>query len=119
MESTGIQTARMLLAGIKPIDTSIDEVFTMSMTKPSRVQLLNEFESAPNSTLFNQHTIAAVLNCSTQLLERNRWAGAGIPYIKIGRKVLYRKSEVMDFLQQQKIYYSTSDQGQTLVLTNN
>jgi hypothetical protein len=91
-ESTGIQTARMLLAGIKPIDTLIDDVFFMSMTKPTRVQLLNEFESAPNSTLFNQNTIAAVLNCSTQLLERNRWARAGILYIKIGRKVLYRKS---------------------------
>lgn len=91
----------------------------MSTNKPSRLQLLNEFEAASNSTMFSQNTIAAVLNCSTQLLERNRWAGAGIPYIKIGRKVLYRKSEVMDFLQQQKIYHSTSDQGQTLASTNN
>lgn len=80
-------------------------------TKFSRVQLLNEFESAPDSTLFNQQTVAAVLNCSTQLLERNRWAGTGVPYIKIGRKVLYRKSEVLYFLQQQKVYRSTSEEG--------
>ncbi|QBR84723.1 DNA-binding protein [Legionella israelensis] len=84
----------------------------MSAQKPSRLHLLNEFESAPQSALFNQQTIAAVLSCSTQLLERNRWAGSG-PYLKIGRKVLYRKSDVLDFLQQQKVYHSTSDEGQS------
>ncbi len=88
----------------------------MSIQKPSRLSLLNEFESAPQSALFNQQTIAAVLSCSTQLLERNRWAGSSVPYLKIGRKVLYRKSDVLDFLQQQKIYRSTSDEGQSLVL---
>jgi len=85
----------------------------MSTQKPSRLHLLNEFESAPQSALFSQQTIAAVLSCSTQLLERNRWAGIGVPYLKIGRKVLYRKSDVLDFLQQQKVYHSTSDEGQS------
>ena len=59
----------------------------MSAKKSSRLQLINEFESAPDSTLFNQNTLAAILNCSTQLLERHRWAGQGVPYIKMGRKV--------------------------------
>lgn len=90
----------------------------MSIQKPSRLSLLNEFESAPQSALFNQQTIAAVLSCSTQLLERNRWAGSSVPYLKIGRKVLYRKSDVLDFLQQQKIYRSTSDADQALVAIN-
>ncbi|KTD81344.1 hypothetical protein Lwal_1053 [Legionella waltersii] len=88
--------------------------FPMSINKLSRLQFLNEFESAPVSGLFNQQTLAAVLNCSTQLLERNRWAGAGVSYIKIGRKVLYRKSDILDFLQQQKIYRSTSDMGRAV-----
>lgn len=65
----------------------------MTLKKPSRLHLLNEFESA---ALFNQQIIAAVLSCSTQLLERNRWAGGGVPYLKIGRKVLYRKSDVLN-----------------------
>lgn len=90
----------------------------MSAQKPSRLHLLNEFESAPYSALFNQQTIAAVLSCSTQLLERNRWSGGGVPYLKIGRKVLYRKSDVLNFLQQQKIYYSTSDEGQLQLVEN-
>ena len=88
--------------------------FSMSINKLSRLHLLNEFESAPASALFNQQSLAAVLNCSTQLLERNRWAGTGVPYIKIGRKVLYRKSDILDFLQQQKIYRSTSDVGRVV-----
>ncbi|AOW56849.1 helix-turn-helix domain-containing protein [Legionella pneumophila] len=86
--------------------------------KISRLQLLNEFESAPNSALFNQLTLAAVLDCSTQLLERNRWEGKGVPYFKIGRKVLYRKNDVLSFLQQQKIYRSTCDEGQALSVVN-
>lgn len=85
----------------------------MSIQKPTRLHLLNEFDSAPESALFNQQTIAAVLSCSTQLLERNRWAGTSVPYLKIGRKVLYRKSDVLGFLQQQKVYRSTSDEGQS------
>ncbi len=63
----------------------------MTLKKPSRLHLLNEFESAPHSALFNQQTIAAVLSCSTQLLERNRWAG-GVPYLKIGRKGCIEKA---------------------------
>ncbi len=85
----------------------------MSKTKLNRLQLINEFESAPDSMLFNQNTLAAILDCSTQLLERNRWAGIGVPYIKIGGKVLYRKSDVQTFLKQQKVYRSTSEQGQS------
>ena len=80
----------------------------------SRLELINEFESAPEPTLFDQRTLAAVLGCSTQLLERNRWAGQGIPYLKIGRNVRYRKQDILNFLQQQKIYHSTSDVGQSL-----
>ena len=86
----------------------------MSIQNISRLDLLNEFESAPESALFNQLTVAAVFSCSTQLLERNRWAGTGAPYIKLGRKVLYRKRDILKFLQQQTIYRSTSDEGQTL-----
>ena len=64
----------------------------MTLKKPSRLHLLNEFESAPHSALFNQQTIAAVLSCSTQLLERHRWSGGGVPYLKIGRKYCTEKA---------------------------
>lgn len=86
----------------------------MSINKPSRLQLINEFDSAPDSMLFNQNTLAAILDCSKQLLERNRWAGEGVPYLKIGRKVLYRKADILDFLKQQKVFHSTSDKGNSI-----
>lgn len=78
-------------------------------TKITRISLINEFESAPTSTLFAQKTIAALLDCSTQLLERNRWLGAGIPFLKIGRTVRYRKKDVLDYLENQNAYHSTSE----------
>ena len=90
----------------------------MSTDKISRIELLNEFDSAPNSALFNQQTLAALLDCSTHLLERNRWAGVGVPFLKIGRKVLYRKSDILEFLENQKVYRSTSDTGRSKLSKN-
>lgn len=90
----------------------------MSTDKISRIQLLNEFDSAPNSALFNQQTLAALLDCSTHLLERNRWAGAGVPFLKIGRKVLYRKSDILEFLENQTVYRSTSATGRSKLSKN-
>jgi hypothetical protein len=55
----------------------------MSSPKTTRLHLLNEFELAPQSALFNQQTIAAVLSCSTHLLERKRWAVAVSPTSKL------------------------------------
>lgn len=81
----------------------------MSRKNVSRLQLINEFESAPESTLFNQNTLAAVLDCSVQLLERNRWAGLGVPYLKIGRTVRYRKLDILNYLQQQCTYNVLQD----------
>jgi hypothetical protein len=68
------------------------------METHSRVEILNEFYQAPKDALFNQRVIAAVRDCSISTLERDRWAGQGVPFIKIGRLVFYRKKEVLDWL---------------------
>ncbi|KZY94939.1 excisionase [Oleiphilus sp. HI0073] len=48
------------------------------------------------------------LTVSKAFLERDRWAGARIPYVKIGsRAVRYRMSDLDDFLNKQ-IRTSTS-----------
>jgi hypothetical protein len=54
-------------------------------TKSSRLELINQYEEAPHSTLFSQETVAAILACSIATIERDRWIGNGIPFIKIGR----------------------------------
>lgn len=79
-----------------------------SKVKPSRIDLLNQFNSAPNDALFSQATIAAVRDCSEATLERDRWAGTGIPFIKFGRTVKYKKSDVSAWLTKYQPQLSTS-----------
>ncbi|MFA5924727.1 MAG: hypothetical protein WC856_26145 [Methylococcaceae bacterium] len=79
------------------------------MSDEQRAILLAVFYAAHCDTLFNQNTVAAVRNCSTATLERDRWAGGGIPFLKINRSVKYRKSDVLAWLAQYQTQNSTSD----------
>ena len=80
----------------------------MSSQTQNRTNALTEFYSAPETTLFNQVTVAYVRDCSTATLERDRWAGGGILFIKIGRSVKYRKADVLAWLAQYQPQSSTS-----------
>jgi hypothetical protein len=52
-----------------------------------------------------------VLGVSAAFLERDRWAGARIPFIKVGtRAVRYRPSDLTAYIEAQT-RTSTSDQG--------
>jgi len=57
------------------------------------------FWNAPNDAHFTQDVIELVLGCSEAKLERDRWAGVGLPYTKHGRRVLYRKGDLIGHLQ--------------------
>jgi hypothetical protein len=76
---------------------------------PHRADLIRAFESAPDSALFDQTTVAAVFDCSRAKLERDRWAGTGIAYLKVGWAVRYRKSDVLAAIQGLPTYRSTSE----------
>jgi hypothetical protein len=78
------------------------------MTPSTRLELLAEFDVAPDWARFDQKTVAAVRSCSTATLERDRWVGTGIPFVRDGRRVLYVKRDVLAFLHQQKPVRSTS-----------
>jgi hypothetical protein len=79
------------------------------MSIQTRDKSLSEFESAPETALFNQIVIAHVRDCSIATIERDRWAGTGIPFIKIGRSVKYRKIDVLKWLAQFQPKHSTSE----------
>lgn len=66
----------------------------------TRLDLINEFYAAPDQALFSQKTLCAVLDCSEALAERMRWRGGWIPYVKCGRSVRYRKSDILTYLDQ-------------------
>lgn len=62
-----------------------------------------------NNTLLNTCQAAAYLGVSKAFLERDRWAGARIPFVRIGaRAVRYRQSDLERYVTQQ-IRHSTSD----------
>jgi len=58
--------------------------------------------------LFNTKQAADYLGVSKAFLERDRWAGARIPFIKVGsRTVRYRLSDLNDYIEKQ-VRLSTS-----------
>ena len=81
----------------------------MSDNLQNRTKAIAEFYSAPTDALFNQTVVAHVRDCSTATLERDRWTGSGIPFLKINRSVRYRKSDVLAWLAQYQPQNSTSD----------
>ncbi len=61
-----------------------------------------------NENLFNTKEAAERLGVSMSFLERDRWAGARIPFIKIGsRAVRYRQADLDAYIQS-RIKHSTS-----------
>ena len=81
----------------------------MATDTQNREKLITEFYNAPAAALFSQDTIAAVRSCSPALLERDRWAGTGVPFLKLGRAVRYRKADVLAWLAQFEPQQSTSE----------
>lgn len=66
------------------------------------------FYKSHDDKLFKQSEIKKIIPLSDGWFERNRVYGGGIKFIKIGRSVFYRKSDVMDFLKSHKSWESTS-----------
>lgn len=81
----------------------------MLFSHPDRAFLLQEFHSAPLETWFSQNTVAAVRGCSVATVERDRWAGLGIPFIKCGRSVRYTKKAILDWLEKHTPTRSTTE----------
>ena len=52
-----------------------------------------------NQTLLTTAQAAKLLGISKAYLERDRWKGASIPYLKVGRAVRYRQSDLETFLE--------------------
>jgi len=77
--------------------------------KLSRIELLIEYEHAPEDSLFAQATVAAFRNCSIATVEHDRWAGTGVPFIKMGRLVRYRKYDIKKWLMQFQAMHSTTE----------
>lgn len=64
------------------------------------------------SKLLSTSQAAEYLGVSKAFLERDRWAGARIPFIKVGsRAVRYRQNDLDQYIDQQ-VRLSTSQYGE-------
>lgn len=89
------------------------KVKNMKPDKP-RLELITEYQLAPDEVLFSQITVAALRNCSIATIERDRWAGTGVPFIKMGGLVRYRKIDIQNWLIKQPIVQFTAQAKQLI-----
>lgn len=67
-----------------------------------------EFYSLPPEALIDRETVAAVRYVSRQTIELEAIRGGGIPYRVIGRRSLYRKADVMSFMESGELLTNTA-----------
>lgn len=63
----------------------------------STIEITQETVAVPH--LITQDAAASLLGVSPKWLERDRWVGASIPFVKIGRRVRYRASDIATFIE--------------------
>jgi hypothetical protein len=81
------------------LDNSEDTNIASSNLITVRMDMIRQFDESPNGALFDQKIVAAKLDVSTAQLEKLRWAGGGVPFVKLGRSVKYRKTDVLEFIE--------------------
>ena len=60
--------------------------------------------------LMNERLAAAYLNCSASKLQKDRKKGSPIPFHRVGRHIKYDKSDLDDYLNNNR-FTSTSEYG--------
>lgn len=53
--------------------------------------------------LLSTKQLAKILNCSSGTLHNNRCRGKGLPYYKIGRRVMYHPKDVQAYLKERRV----------------
>jgi hypothetical protein len=80
--------------------------------KKSPSELVQTFWNAPMEALFSDAAISPVTGRSVKTLQCDRWRGLGIPFRKILGRVLYRKADVIAWLESHPLVLSTSNYEQ-------
>jgi hypothetical protein len=73
------------------------------------MEKLTAFWAAPDEALFDERVIAAVFGCSTATLERDRWQKRGLPYLKHGRNIRYRKGDIVTHINANRVEHPVVD----------
>jgi hypothetical protein len=71
--------------------------YGLNKTEP---QLRKEFWDAPLEALLDRRTIAAGIMRSKGWMELRALKGGGVPYLKCGRRCMYRKEDALKWLEE-------------------
>lgn len=63
---------------------------------------LSEILAKPDG-YFKEAELCAALDKSPAWAQRHRWAGTGIPYVKLGRSVRYRGADVASWIAARRV----------------
>ncbi len=79
--------------------------------KPDSSPSIPDFWKSPPDALFTRSMVAAALGKSVSWLEREALAGNGPAFCKLGRRALYRKADVLEFIEKtaSRRVHSTSE----------
>jgi len=66
-------------------------------TEANKQEMLQRFLKAPADQNFSHEVVAMYLGCSPWTLARMRCNGSELPYTKIGRRVAYKKRDVLAY----------------------
>lgn len=68
-----------------------------------------ESPSTVPDELYDTRETAAMIKVKPATLEQKRWLGDGIPYVKVGRLVRYRRKDIDAYLDKH-VYNSTTEE---------
>lgn len=55
--------------------------------------------------------LAQFMRTTTNSLAQDRYLGRGVPFIKAGRRILYARSDVQDYLQRNRLQRTDDPRG--------
>ncbi len=81
-----------------------------SLLDDSLVEKDFESELPSIKPLLHEKVVAEILGCSVKKIQKDRWLGVGISFVKIGHLVRYRQEDIAAYIDE-AVRQSTSDPG--------
>ena len=66
-------------------------------------ELVKLFWDSPIDSFFTQEVIGPVIGVQSKSLEMQRWRRKGLPFRKVGGRVLYNKKDVIDWIESHEL----------------
>ena len=67
--------------------------------KKTEQELIRIFWESHPESLFSEKTVALIRNLSPSTIQKERWGRKGPKYVKVEGKILYKKSDVIEFIE--------------------